>query len=277
MRIRRHLNRLEEEVRDHSADYVAQPDEDLWDHANRVTLLSVGRLLAATEGENDADSGNIAVLAIIAGHKSKDVGNCLATYTLSQRDNQQALRQLLKARESLRERFVWEQRPNGEFAGPIISSQGGPAATAMIETSFAFIQFVKTWQPLMDAMAALIWLVCTITQNADLRRPKSFTELCKLAAQSSWAATTPNIRELLEGTADWYLSTLRVLRNQLVHNERTATLIPRINSLRTLVEVKKPHFNETADTFDLDDFLSFAYGHFLVFCVGFATATDAMY
>ncbi len=65
---------------------------------------------------------------------------------------------------------------------------------------------------------------------------------------------------------------------ELVHNERTATLIPRINSQRALVEIKKPHFDETADTFDFDDFLlSFAYGHFLVFCVGFAKATDAMY
>ena len=147
----------------------------------------------------------------------------------------------------------------------------------MIESSFAFIQFVKTWQALMDSLAGLIWLVCTITQNTDLRRPKSFTELCKLASQSSWPATAPNIKELLDGTADWYMSILRVLRNQLVHNERTATLIPRINSPRTLVEIKTPHFDETVDTFDFDDFLSFAYGHFLVFCVGFANATDAMY
>jgi hypothetical protein len=103
------------------------------------------------------------------------------------------------------------------------------------------------------------------------------TELSKLASHANWPSPASNFTKVLTSGLDWYMRSLRILRNQLVHNERTATLLPAIDSPRTTVEIKKPHFDETTETFDLDKFLRWSYGHFLIFCSAFASATDAMY
>jgi hypothetical protein len=263
---------------DYSADYVAHSDEELWEQSNRIVFTFIGRLLARTLGYASVELSEIPTIITIISASSRDFGTRLGLYTVGYRDNINALRALLKAREELRDRFVWTKSPNGEISSPIVSSgDNDRILSALNDASFAFSQFVKTWQPLMDAIAGLVWIVFEATAKVHIRCPVSFTELSQIASRSGWDAPATKFKDVLTIGANWYLNHIRVLRNQLVHNERVATLLPAIGSLRTIVEIKKPHFDETSANFDLDSFLNWSYGHFLVFCVGLAKATDSMY
>ena len=231
-------------------DYVAREGEALWDHAHRVALLA---LVGATVRLDIGDIG-----------ASRDAGHYLGAYQQSFSKTRSALKDLLRARASMHGVIQWEPTGDGRHRTQLIAESDTETVDTVNEAAARFVAFVVSWQPLMDSIAAH---VATVMEPLGPKLPKDMLRLSKAAADKL-PDSARRLRKALTEQVAWYVDDVRILRNNFVHHHRVAHLFPGAGSEKTDVTIKKLEHDETTDRFHLDQFISWTFGHFLLFAVG---------
>ncbi|MFY9825402.1 MAG: hypothetical protein WAM82_28765 [Thermoanaerobaculia bacterium] len=200
--------------------------------------------------------------------------NCASFLTRS-KDNQIAAKTLRSALDKLLGMWSWKEGEGGEWYGPE-TRPGDELSSHMHFTETCFVQFMISWQPLLDAVAGLIWSFLLLSGMESQQRFTSMFSLVRFAEKNAWPDTYEKMREILVKGLKWYITDARVLRNQLVHNERFVAIVPRLNSPGTAIELKKIGDEDTHERFALEEYVSTLYKNYLLFAVGTAEAAEAI-
>jgi len=235
---------------------MAEQGENPWQQSFRIFLASLAPVMEVCMREDSR----------LGLEANKAVG----MFTSSYQETGQAALILLRARDNLHKAFVWEEGPEGEFKSAVISPDS-PVLDAVFQAQHGFSEFVRSWQPLMDSMAGIVWLTVEASNGAGMRRLASLPELARAVQKDDVPEHARAFCKVLTEGAGWYLDGLRVMRNELVHNKRVVTLTPNPRAVgRTIVEIDALG-REASERLDLDKFLGTVYGKFLVFCLDFAS------
>jgi len=225
-------------------DHGAKPGEQLWEHAHRLNLLALGKLTAD----------------ILLRPTMREYSHLLGAYLSNYEAHCRGLRCLLRARDTLMMAVVWPQ----DGTGLLLDSED-VRHDIIKECGAAFVDSVNSWQPMMDSLATATVLLVR-EHGFKIKAAKSAFELYQYLEQKPSACVAhPAILAFTGRTIEWYVNGIRLMRNQFVHNERVAFIVPRADNVTAIVELKKLEHHQTSQSFDLDEFLSYTYARFLLF------------
>lgn len=238
-------------------DLIALPGEQLWDHAHRLILLGFRELISGL---------SLAVLS-----KAADLAHATGSYVSAFEMNKASLRRLLQTRALLMTTVKWPKDGTG-----LLLAAGDSKCAAVQDCSGAFVDFVKSWQPLMDSVAKTLTLGLR-EFDRKVKVVNSVVELGSLLQSQPVSSEVSKFLVVFTGRViEWYQQDVRIMRNQFVHNERIALALPDSSGTRTLIEIKKLEHHETSHVLDLDRFLNWTYAEFLLFASSFARKSSTV-
>ncbi|MCX6583313.1 MAG: hypothetical protein NT166_24315 [Candidatus Aminicenantes bacterium] len=238
-------------------EYTQLPNEPIWDHANRLMISHFVHYVAES--------------AIARPDLPKLLSHHIAAYVNSFDHSKNTLLALYRTRELMHESFRWTQDSHGNWMSPLLTPDA-PAAEWVKQSSRLFVEFVKSWQPVMDAIAVLVSFLLEV-KGINIRANRgSMYELQKCVQSGTFPTNLCALRQALTSRVEWYTNEIRVKRNQFVHNERVAILLPAPGSEETLVSVKKLDRDQTEERFPLDVFLNWTLGKYFLFAIAMGDA-----
>jgi hypothetical protein len=237
-------------------DYKNEPDEKIWDHAHRIiTLCLIKEVVeAGTLHEETAILASQPIGAYINGFEHM----------------KNSLMFLYFSRERLHREIKWARRSDGALVSQLITSDDKEELAIFLNANLSFKEYVKSWQPLFDALAELICLALEWKGVALVNQSITMTKLAKAASIHEWPIKLTHLKAALTDRIDWYTNDVRIKRNQFVHNQREVSLLPDPESEKTIVEVCKFDHPEVQDQFYLDNFINWTLGKYLLFAVEIA-------
>jgi hypothetical protein len=238
-------------------EYTQLSNEPIWDYANRLMVWHFVH--------------DVAESAIARPNLHKLVSQPIGAYLNSFDHTKNTLLALYHARERMHETFQWTQDSHGNWVSPLLTPDA-PAAEWVQQSSRLFVEYVKSWQPVMDAVAVLVSFLLE-AKGINIRANRgSMYELQKCVQSGTLPTNLCALRQALTSRVEWYTNEIRVKRNQFVHNERVATLLPAPRSEETIVNVKKLEYDQTEERFPLDVFLNWTLGKYLLFAMAMGDA-----
>lgn len=237
-------------------DYESKPNEPVWDHAHRIVMTKLVLTIASVGTKGD-EIGKII---------SQPIGAYLSGF----KQMKNSLLDLYRLQERLQMKLEWTRKSSGEWVSQLITVSNDNIINIIYDTKLAFMVYVKSWQPLMDAIAELIYRFLKWRGFLIINRNVSMTQLVKAVANKDWPTELLQLKSALTTRIKWYMDDIRIMRNQFIHNQREVTLISVPESKQIVVELEKLDHPETKDKFFLDQFVNWTLGNYLLFAVAAA-------